>query len=189
MAVSDRDGKKHVMARKKYIRDYRLVETVDERGRIRSDYEYIGADYVYCRGADAVRRDKKAVLCAVIVGWLAFAGALLPPSAGMHAVYVALPFLFSAVPLGVLTDTLLTAARSAEPLRHQQADMLENRYPAAALWTMLLPCAALLGELVCLLLGARPRPGDAIFSLCAALTAGAGLFAFLRRRRFLCRKK
>ena len=177
------------MARKKYIRDYRLIETIDERGRIRSDYEYIGKDYVYVLDEADVRREKRTLLVLVAVGWLAFLGALLPNAAGMRALYVALPFLFSAVPLGVMTDTLLTAAPVSGPLRHQQADMLENRYPPAALWTAILPGAALLGELVRLLLGAAMSGGDIPFSLCAAVLIGAGAYAFSRRGRFACREK
>ena len=177
------------MARKKYIKDYRLVETIDERGRIRSDYEYIGDGYVYVLGADAVRREKKTLLILIAVGWLAFVGALLPSAAGMHALYVALPFLFAAIPLGVTTDTLLSAAPNREPLRHQQADMLENRYPPAALWTAILPAAALLGELVRLLLGKAMNGGDALLALCGAVLIAVGVYAFSRRGRFACRKK
>lgn len=176
------------MARKKYIRDYRLVETIDERGRIRSDYEYIGSDYFYVLGAASVRKDKKAVLTAVVVGWLAFIGALIPSASGMRALYVALPFLFAAVPLGIVTDTLLSSAPAEEPLRHQQADMLENRYPPAALCAAILPAAALVGQIVRLLLGAG-NGGDLIFCLCAAVLAVCGGFAFSRRGRFLCREK
>jgi len=177
------------MARKKNIRDYRLIETIDERGRIRSDYEYIGKDYVYVLDEGAVRHEKRTLLILVSAGWLAFLGALLPNAAGMRALYVALPLLFSAIPLGVMTDTLLTAAPAAGPLRHQQADMLENRYPPAALWTAILPGAALLGELLRWVLGAAMNGGDIALILCAAVLVGVGVYAFSRRGRFACREK
>ena len=176
------------MARKKYIRDYRLVETIDERGRIRSDYEYIGSDYAYILGADAVRREKRTLLVLIAVGWLAFAGALLPNAAGMRAAYVALPFLFAAVPLGVMTDTLLSAAPKNEPLRHQQADMLEKRYPPSALWTAILSGAALLAECVRLVIGAERNAGDFLLLAAAAVLAAVGVYAFSRRGRFACRE-
>ena len=177
------------MARNKYIRDYRLIETVDERGRIRSDYEYIGGDYVYVLGADAVRREKMILLAAIAVGWLAFVGALLPDAAGMRALYVVLPFLLAAIPLGVMTDTLLSAAPKEEPLRRQQADMLANRYPPAAAGTAILSGAALLGGLVRLLAGAERNAGDIVFLAAAAVLAAVGSFAFSRRGRFACRAK
>lgn len=175
------------MARKKYIRDYRLVETVDERGRIRSDYEYIGEKYYYALGPETARREKGRVLAAVIAGWLAFAGALIPNAAGMRVVYVALPFVFSALPLGILTGTVLTALPAAEPLRHQQADMLENRYPPAALWAAVLPAVSLLGQAARLILGGGLNGGDLVFVLGAALLTASGAYAFSRRDRFACR--
>lgn len=177
------------MVRKKYIRDYRLVETVDEKGRIRSEYEYIGEEYVYCHGTDDVRREKRRTLCFAAVGWLTFFGGLIPNAAGMRVLWVALPYLFAALPLGLLTDTLLTAAPDTEPLRRQQADMLENRLPPAALFSAILSGAALAGELIrSLSAGAFPG-GDILFSLCAAVLAAASVFVFSRRSRFACRKK
>ena len=44
------------MSRNRYVGDYRLVESIDGRGRIRTDYEYIGANYAYAGGAKDVRR-------------------------------------------------------------------------------------------------------------------------------------
>ena len=177
------------MVRKKYIRDYRLVETVDEQGRIRSDYEYIGEEYVYCLGVDAVRRERRLALGFTAAGWLAFVGGLIPNAAGMRVLWVALPYLFAALPLGILTDTLLTAAPDAEPLRRQQADMLENRLPPAALFSAILSGAALAGELIrSLFAGAFPL-GDVLFSLCAAVLCAAPVCVFSRRTRFSCRKK
>ena len=176
------------MARKKYIRDYRLIETVDERGRIRSDYEYIGKHYVYVLGPEAARREKRLALALCLAGWLAYIAALLPRSETMRTVYTALPLLFSAIPLGVLTDTLFSAAPAKEPLLHQQADMLANRYPPAALWTAILPGASLLGTALRRMLGGTWIPGDLAPLLAAAVLTAEGLFLFSRRERFACRE-
>ena len=176
------------MARKKYIRDYRLIETVDERGRIRSDYEYIGKRYAYVLGAEAARREKRLALALCLVGWLAYFAALLPPSETMRTVYAALPLLLAAIPLGVMTDTLFSAAPAKEPLLHRQADMLENRYPPAALWTAILPGASLLGTALRLMLGGTWVPGDLAPLLASAVLVGAGVLLFSRRRRFACRE-
>ncbi len=176
------------MARKKYIRDYRLVERVDERGRLRTDYEYIGGRYVYHLDGKTVQREKKRVLIALGAAWLFFAAGLVPNAAGMRAIYVAIPYLFAAIPMGLATDALLTAART-EPLRHQQADVLENRYPPAALFAAILPAISLAGEGVRLLLGAERNAGDLFFALCAAAVTAGGAYAFSRRERFLCREE
>ena len=168
------------MSRKKYIKDYRLIETVDERGRIRTDTEYIGGSFFYASGRERALRERKRLLAACAAGWLAFVGALIPNAAGLRAVYTVLPFLFSAIPLGILTDTLLGAPQR-EPFEHRQADRLENRLPPAALWTAILPAAALLGELVRLVIGADMNAGDGIFVLCAAVETACGAIAFVRR--------
>ncbi len=82
---------------KKYIRDCRLIETVDASGRIRSDYECIGGDYAYIHGPEAVGREKRRLLTAIAAGWPAFFLALIPNAASMRAVYAALPFLLTAI--------------------------------------------------------------------------------------------
>ena len=66
------------MARRKYLKDYRLVETVDERGRIRTGYEYIGPDYRYARGLETALKARRQALAACGAGMLAFLGGLLP---------------------------------------------------------------------------------------------------------------
>ena len=40
------------MAGKKYAKDYRLTDSLDERGRIRTETEYIGAYYRFAGAAD-----------------------------------------------------------------------------------------------------------------------------------------
>lgn len=173
------------MARKKYIKDYRLVETVDERGRIRTDYEYIGTEHRFARGPETARRARRRVLIACGIGWLAFLGGLLPRSAASFTMYVTLPYLFTALPMGILTALLMPAEGWKEPLRRQQADRLENRYPPAALTWALLPLIALIGELVCLMRGEPAMTGgDILFAVFALCVSGAGVFAFSRRRDF-----
>ncbi len=173
------------MARRKYIKDYRLVETVDERGRIRTDYEYIGAAYRYACGPEAAKRERRLVLAACAVGWLAFLGGLLPRSAGSHVFYISLPYVFTALPLGLVTALLLDAAGRGKTFQRRHADRMTNVYPPACLFWALLPLISLLGTLVCLL---RKSPdltgGDAVFSLCAAVLCAAGFLAFSRRGRF-----
>ena len=176
------------MARNKYLKDYRLLESVDEKGRIRTDYEYIGDPWRYAGGAEAAMAGKKRAALGCLIGWAAFVGALLPNSAGMHTLFVSMPFVFTALALGLLTETVLSAMPKSEPFQHRQADKLQNRYPPAALVTALLPMISLAGELVNLLRGLSLNGGDAVFCLCAAVCAGCGLYAFSLRGRFAVRK-
>ena len=175
------------MARKRYIKDYRLVESVDDRGRIRTTYEYIGPAYGYVLGPEAAGREKRRILAVLVLGWLAFFGALLPDAGVMHGVYVALPFVFAALPLGLVTDVVLTALPKDEPLRHQQADLLSNRYPPAALLTAILPGVSLIGALIRLLLIGTAHWGDGVFAVCALALIACGWYLFSRRGRLSCR--
>lgn len=172
------------MARNKYIRDYRLVEHVSERGRIRTDYEYIGAYYRFVQTPATVRREKRILLALCAVGWIAFVCALLPNSLAMRTIYVSLPFAFGALPMGILTDIGISAFAAKEPLEHRQADKLSNRYPPAALAVAVLAAAAIAGETINLLRGQALCVGDICFSLCAGVLLACGIIVFSRRGNF-----
>ena len=159
------------MSRNRYVGDYRLVERIDARGRIKTDYEYIGAAYVHAGGAEAARRDLTRALAACAVGWAAFVGALVPVSRATRTLYVSLPFAFAALPLALMTAAVVRVRRAGEKLEHRHADQLENRCPACSFFTALLCVAALIGEGVNLIRGAEMLPGD------SAVSAGAALLA------------
>ena len=162
------------MSRNRYVGDYRLVESIDQRGRIRTDYEYIGADYVFAAGGEAARGILTRALAACGMGWLAFLGALTPLSAATRAWWVALPFAFVALPLALMTGAAARALRAKEPLEHRHADQLENRCPACSFFVMLLSAVALIGEAVNGARGAELLTGDIVFAACAALLFGVG---------------
>ena len=178
------------MARRKYIKDYRLVETVDEHGRIRTDYEYIGASYRYACGPETAKKERRRALAACGAAWLAFVGGLLPRSAGSFVFYIALPYAFTALPLGLATALLLDSdGWKGETFRRRHGERMENRYPPVCLFWAVLPVISLLGMLVCLLRKSPPLTGgDAVFSLCALVLCAAGVFAFSRRGSFLPEK-
>ena len=174
--------------RNQYVKDYRLVESVSERGRIKTSYEYIGANYYYLAKPEAVKAARRRALAFGLLGWLGLLGALLPESGAMRTIWVSLPFAFAALPLGMLLDLALTTFFRAEPLEHRHADKLENRWPPVCLAAAALPAIALLGQLVRLLTGAPMKTGDLIFSLGAALTLVCALLCFRLRKCFAVRK-
>ncbi len=170
------------MARNRYVKDYRLIETVDERGRIRSSYEYIGAPYRFEAEGETLRKSKKRALALCPLLWLLFVAAMLPDSQAMRTMYVALPFVFSALPLGILTDILLSVCRAKEPLEHIHADKANNRLPPAALFSAVLPGASLLGELLRLILAGGMNGGDWLYAVfCLLLCLGSACVFSLRR--------
>ncbi len=175
------------MARK-YIKDYRLVETIGEGGRIRTDYEYIGDAYGYVREDESVAASRRRALYLCGAGWLLFIGALLPDSAAMETIWISLPFLFAALSLGILTEALITAPKPGKPMEHRQADRLENRFGSSAAFVIGLAGIALPGEIVNFLLGRALGWEDGVFCLCAAGLAAIGVLLFRRRNEFETQK-
>ena len=182
-AAADR-RKETGMAKKKYRDDYRLTERIDDRGRTRRDIEYIGGHYRYILAPAALRRDRRSVLAVCGIGAAAFICALLPRSAASNTIYITLPFAFTALPLGIAIETVLSAPRGEEPLERRQADRLKNRYPAAAISIAALSAVSLLGEGIYALRGGPLSGGDGVFALCAALLAACGVFLWNKRRSF-----
>ncbi len=176
------------MAKGKYIKDYRIVESLDSRGRIRVETEYIGEPYVFVSGLEKARKVRDLALLLCLGAWLSFVGALIPNSAGMRTLYVSLPFAFTALPLGMMSSLLLGSLGVKEPMEHRLADRFENRYPALALGLTALPAFSLIGEGVLWLGGGQMLPGDAVFAPCAALLFACGLGCFLQRGKLRTRK-
>ena len=168
------------MAVDKYSKDYRLVDSVDDRGRIRTETEYVGERYDFTAGETAARAAARKMAVFCLLAWLSFFAALFLPSAAMKTLYAALPCAFTALPLWHLSAAVWTALRVKLPFVHKDADRLNLRLPAAAAFAVILPGFAILGELVSLLF-ARPEVlvGDWVF------LAGNGLCLFFV---LLCRR-
>ena len=175
------------MARNRYVRYYRLVETVDERGRFHTHTEYIGNDYEFAASLPEARRAARGGLLTAAVGWLFYIVALLLPSVGSRTLFVSFPFVLTAVPLGLSCGILWEAFRKEPPLNARMHDRLENRYPVRALPVMLLPLVSLIGEAVLLLRGTALLTGDGVLALCSAVLAACGMLLFRKRNVLRCR--
>lgn len=176
------------MARNKYIRDYRLLEYLDEKGRIKTDYEYIG-DYYRFSQPKAAKKANRLVLAALAAAWAAFIMAIVPRSAAARTFYVILPFLFTAIPLWMGSELMLGVLRLPESFEHRVADRLDSRPRAVAWFMAALPAAALAGELVSFLAGGSVfSAGDISFSVGAAVLCAAGVFTGLMSGRFRTEK-
>ena len=176
------------MSRNRYVGDYHLADSLDERGRIRTDVEYVGSLYSFTGSPEEVRNGKRRALALCAAGWLAYAGAMIPRSAAMRALWSAIPFVFIAVPLALLTGTVAEILPLKERFEHRHADRLENRYPASCAFEVILSALALAGEAVNLIRGAELQRGDIVFAVCAAAVLAAGAAARRVRRRLECGK-
>ncbi len=169
------------MARGKYSGDYRLTDSLDDRGRIRTETEYVGGDYRFVRKPGEVGAALKRLSILSAAAWLCFLLPLLPRSTAGRTMWVMLPWVFTLLPLWRLSSALLRLRGAGETLRHREADLANERPSACGGAMTVLAGIALVGEAVALFLpGAVFYPGDALFLLCALLLAGCGL---LCRRR------
>lgn len=173
---------------RKYLSDYRVTERVDAAGRVRREREYIGGRYCYALGPAALKRAKTQALVLCAVGWASFAAALMPDSAASRTFYAVFPFLFAAIPIGLVTEIVLSAPKGEEPMERRQADKLTDRYPAAAVFIVILSALSLVGEGVYGLLGGAYMTGDIVFSLCSAFLAMCGVLLLIKRRSFDIRR-
>ena len=128
----------------------------------------------------AGKKRKLTGLC--IIGWIGFFAALFWYSAGMHTLYVALPFVFTAVPLTFLTDITVSFVRMKEPLENRHADRMNNRFPLAALMTALFMGFALAGEAVNVILGKELAAGDYLLMAGGLMVFAAGVLSFMERK-------
>ena len=176
------------MSRNRYVGDYRIVESIDERGRVRSDYEYIGAPWVYAEKAPTVKTARNRVALGCLVAWLAWIAALVPVSGAMRALAIALPFAFAAIPLALTAGTAVSLFREKPPFEHRHADRLENRAPAGTFFTALLGVIALVGEAVIALHGTQMLPGDAVFAACAAVMVACAILCHRQWKRLRCKE-
>ena len=122
--------------------------------------------------------------------WLLFIGALLPKSGASRLMWVIMPYAFSALPLGFMTDSaILLRRRRGQLLIRSEADKISRRLPVCAFWLMLLSGVSALGLGVTAL--ASPESVnvyDIIFGLCAAVLAALGGYGFAVRERLRMRE-
>ena len=133
------------MAKKKYVRDYEISETIDEKGRVRSVPIYVGSYFCFCDAA-AAKKSGRLLAPAAALGWLAYIMALWLPSGAGKLMYVILPFVFAAVPLwyvssavaallraGISGDRLITLERELE-LLEKYLDIQSLRFEDRFAW-------------------------------------------------------
>ena len=176
------------MVTRKYIRDYRFSETVDEKGRIRTEAVYVGKTFRFSE-EESAKRSARAMLPMICLGWLAFIAALLPHSTASHTMYAILPFAFIALPLGRLTQTLWLLRGGKTRFIRSEAEKIHPRARSSSASVWILAALALAGEGIAAILSAKLLFGDLIFALSCAVLLFAGLRCFALARTLALREE
>ena len=173
------------MAKNRYHKDYELLESFDEKGRLKRQTRYIGKAFAFAAGEAQAKKQGKKLLLLLGVCWVCFIGAMIPNSMAMRSLFVALPFVFTAPLLVMATDLCLTILRVGQPMERRHAERMDNRFPPVSLFLFLFPAFALLGEGIRILGGGSVLRGDFVFILCAALLVMSGGGCFSLRKSFM----
>ena len=172
------------MVTKKYVKDYKFSETVTERGRIKTEAVYTGA-YFRLKDAPKARKAAKSMLAVMCALWVLFIAALVPRSYASHVIYVLVPYVFAALPLGRLTQSAVCALGAGDKLLRSEKDKISDQFASAAVWLMILSGVPLAGLAVTLLINKiMPAGADVLFAFACAAILGAAAGSFRGRAVF-----
>lgn len=175
------------MISRKYLSDYRVEKVTDEKGRIRSEAIYIGGDYTFPHPIP--RSDKVLILCLSIVSWFAFIGALIPVISLARRIHIMLPFIFSGLPLYLMTGTAISLLGVKEIMTRERAEVISKRLPPGALFSAVLSGGAAIALLVTAIIAWDDAVfNDFIFAVLAVVICAASAVAFAKCRKLKAMK-
>lgn len=170
------------MAKKKYVRDYEISETIDEKGRVRSVPVYVGSYFCFCDAA-AAKKSRPLLLAAVLLGWIAYVMALWLPSGAGKLMYVILPFVFAAVPLWYVSSAVVALLRAGDKLKRSEAEKVAGNLPSASVFGIILTAVALIAEGVTAIAAPEKlNAADIAFAAGAGILCAAFVLSFSRRQ-------
>lgn len=169
------------MISKKYLNDYRVEQTVDIKGRRRSEVIYIGGDHAV--EPQVPTSDKRLVFCLSVLMWPAFLGALLPVTQAMPVAFIMLPFVCLMLPMYFMTGAAFSLFRENDIMKREKAEKIVKRLPPCAFLSLLLSGVSFLGTVVKALVSWKSFiPGDYVFTALAAAICAASAAAFIKCR-------
>ena len=170
------------MAKKKYVQDYEISETIDEKGRVRSVPIYVGSYFCFCDAA-AAKKSGRLLAPAAALGWLAYIVALWLPSGAGKLMYVILPFVFAAVPLWYVSSAVAALLRAGDKLKRSEAEKVAGNLPSASVFGIILTAVALIAEGVTAIAAPEKlNAADIAFAAGAVILCAAFALSFSHRQ-------
>jgi len=177
------------MSQRKYLKDYKLIHTVNEKGRISSEPEYVGDYFVFQGNDDEAKAGGKKVLTLSLAAWICFFSSLLLNNGAMRLYWVSLPYVFTAIPLWKLTSAATALQKAEDRFTRRESDLFSNSFPAAAVWGMVLPIIAFAGTVLSAICGwGNLVRTDILFCACAVCCAFLCYLCFTLRKLFTTEK-
>ena len=170
------------MNAKKYLKDYRVEESVDERGRVIKEAVYIGGDYVFTPPVPTI--DKRIIMCLSVLSCLAFVGALIPLTRAMQLVHVILPFTLSMISMYLMVGAAGSLLFVKEVMTHERAETISKRLPPTSLITAGLTAVAFVGFIVDLIASAGvTEAGDFIYAVLVFVVSFSSAVIYYKCRK------
>ena len=175
------------MSSKKYLSDYRIEETTDTKGRIRSEAVYIGGDYILSPPVST--GEKRLIICLSVLTWLAFIGALIPVTNAARLTHVMLPFVFSALSMYFVTGSAATLLSVKEIMIREKAEKIAKRLPPSSIITAILSLASLIALLVTAIISWDSiAASDIIFAVLVLVISLSSATIFYKCRKLKAKK-
>lgn len=170
------------MVSRKYLNDYRVEETVDANGRARKVAVYVGGDYTLA--PPVPQKDRRLIVCLCLLVILVFIGALMPVTQAARRIYVALPFVFSALTVFMMAGASYSLLRSKEIMKRYDAERVASRLPPCSVVTAVLSGAAFIGLIIASALSWDSVVwGDFVFGALLLVNAAASAVIFAKCHR------
>lgn len=148
------------MASKKYIKDYDLVETEDEKGRSKKKVVYQG-DYFRVNLEEPQLKQFKLTLSLVYVAVLALhvcAGLVNNP--GLYKAYMAIPYTAAFLPLFFLAEGILRIPNKRRNYRNEEVGLSFHRVVSMSRIYLILIGIGILGALIYLIFASAGQALD-----------------------------
>jgi heme exporter protein D len=142
---------------KKYADDYELVYEDDGKGGETKSARYIGNYFEIDIDQPALVRFKRnSLILTVIILLLHVAGGFIG-NRGMYAFYIALPYVFTFLPLYFLVDSGLRMPKEKRAYRRDEAELSFERMKKASTYLLVILVMLAVGEIIFLLFFANDR--------------------------------
>lgn len=145
------------MASKKYIKDYDLVETEDEKGRIRKTIAYHGEYFGLNLEASRIKQLKQQFVLFFVLAFGLHIGAGFINNPGLYKMYIALPYTGAFFPLMFLAAGILRIPNEKRPYRNEEIGLSYNRVVNMSRLYLIITAVGLVGWLIYLIFASHGR--------------------------------
>ena len=162
------------MAKDKYSDDYKLVHTVDDKGRQRTHAEYNGDYYAVSLEEYELRQLKRNSLLLLVVLVALHVAAGFLNNQGMYQFYIALPYAAGFFPLFFLAESIFRLPVEKRAYKREEVEQSFVRVKSTGKTLLLFLAVVLVGEALYFVFGAAPenRILEAGFFFAEAFAAG-----------------